>query len=196
MNALAAAAAGQHVGTVRALAKAGARVTTRDRNGTTPLHVAAKAGVSVVAAALLELGADPTVANDDGDTPADLARRKRDFDMVKLLGKYEAERAAKGLDAAGGGEAERKKAAAAEEEEEEEEPPQVVMVSRVKHEGEMYLVDKRTGIVYSNNLDDPSQIGTWSQEKGVVLGAPKAEVAAESTSEAASPDGADAKDEL
>jgi hypothetical protein len=50
-----------------------------------------------VAAALLELGADPTVLTEDGDSPADLARRKRDFEMVKLLGKYEAERAAAGI---------------------------------------------------------------------------------------------------
>ena len=176
---MAAAAAGQHIATVRVLAQAGCKVSSRDRNGTTALHVAAKAGQSAVASALLELGADPTVANDDGDTPADLARRRRDFDMVTLLGKYEAERAAAGKvddknanqdDRGSPGDTQGGKSP--HEDDDGEEPPQVVMVSRVRQGKDVYLVDKRTGIVYSNDLDDPRAIGSWTAEQGVVLGEP------------------------
>jgi hypothetical protein len=160
MTALTAAAAGQHIGTVRVLAAAGANVDAKDRNGTTALHVAAREGRSAVAAALLELGANPTVVNGDGSTPADLARRRRDFDMVTLIGKHEAELAAAGkLDknnarGAGAGGSEHGHG----QDDEEEEPPQVVMVSRVRHKGNVFLVDKRTGIVYSNDLDNPTQV--------------------------------------
>lgn len=162
VTAVAAAAAGQHIDTVRALAAAGAKMSTRDRNGTTALHVAARDGRSAVAAVLLELGADPTAVDDDGRTPADIARRRRDFDMVTLIGKHEAALAAAGrLDQDSDGKTK--------SDEDEEEPPQIVRVSRVRQGGEMYLVDKNTGIVYSNNLDDPTQIGTWSQSDGVVL---------------------------
>ena len=33
-----------------------------------------------------------------------------------------------------------------------------------------YLVDKSNGIVYSNDPDDPQELGTWSADTGVVLG--------------------------
>jgi len=40
-----------------------------------------------------------------------------------------------------------------------------------RHEGETYLVDRATGVVYSNNLEDPTAVGTWSADGGVVISA-------------------------
>jgi len=47
------------------------------------------------------------------------------------------------------------------------------LVQRLIHGGNLYLVDKGQGLVYSNNLDDPDAepelLGTWTEEGGVHL---------------------------
>ena len=50
------------------------------------------------------------------------------------------------------------------------------MVSKVEHAGVEYLVDKRTGLVYSpDDMEEPVAIGHWTQAKGVVLGSHRGE---------------------
>jgi len=58
---------------------------------------------------------------------------------------------------------------AGDEEEEEDELPEVVIVSKVMHLGKQFLVDKRSGLVYSSNIEEPEQIGRWTNEEGIIL---------------------------
>jgi len=160
-NAVLAAARGQHLPIIRALVSRGGRVNVQLKETLkTALHLAVSDGRSAVAAALLEAGADPTIKDKDGATPRSIAQKKRNFELVKLLGKYEAEFAQKMATPI---------EPEPEAEEGDEDLPQVVRVSRVRQDGEAYLVDKNTGIVYENNMEDPQQIGTWTQAGGVVL---------------------------
>lgn len=162
MTALYAAAANQHIGVMRVLIKARARLNTKNKEGTTALHHAVEQGRTVIAGVLLDAGADWSIEDGNGMTIAQIAQKKRDFDMVKLLGKYQnTPRVPDGAESSDG--------AAADEP--DEDLPQVVAVGRIKHEGETYLVDRATGVVYSNNLDDPTAVGTWSADGGVVISA-------------------------
>ena len=56
-------------------------VDARSANGLTPLHWAAANGTPETIEALLEAGADPTVRDDDGDTPGDLAAEREDREL-------------------------------------------------------------------------------------------------------------------
>ena len=58
---------------LRALVRAGADLELQDRLGRTALHIAALYN-PMVFPALLALGADPGIVNDDGKTPMDHAR--------------------------------------------------------------------------------------------------------------------------
>ena len=137
-NAVLAAARGQHLPIIRKLVSAGGRVNVQlKKNLKTALHMAVMEDRSAVAAVLLEKGADPTIKDADGSTPMAIAQKKRNFELVKLLGKYETEFAQKAAPPP----------TEPEEEEGDEDLPQVVMVSRVKQDGQLYLVDKNTGIV-------------------------------------------------
>ena len=53
--------------------------------GFTPLHAAAQNGDRDSVEALLESGADPAAANDDGRTPGELARAAGHDDLDELL---------------------------------------------------------------------------------------------------------------
>jgi hypothetical protein len=70
------------------------------------------------------------------------------------------------------------------------------------HEGQQYLVDKGNGLVYSNNIEDPEVVGSWSEEGGVFMTPPEEEAAATegvadgSDLAAAAAAGSGAKDEL
>eukprot|EP00040_Diaphanoeca_grandis_P013536 m.68456 g.68456 ORF g.68456 m.68456 type:complete len:855 (+) comp23955_c0_seq1:215-2779(+) len=168
MTAVFAAAANKHVSVVRALLVAGARVDVQNKQGSTALQIAVEEGQTSVVEVLLEGGADWTKLNSDNKSAIMIAQKKRDFEMLKLLGKYESQ--GRPASKKTGGEHTDKVGGNDDEgEEEDEELPEVVMVSKVIHDGQQYLVDKRTGIVYSPNLDDPQQIGKWSEDGGVVL---------------------------
>jgi len=69
------ALAGRDEPTVRLLLARGAEVDAAQRGGWTALHAAAKHGLALLVAALLERGADPDRPADDGSTPRDLARQ-------------------------------------------------------------------------------------------------------------------------
>jgi hypothetical protein len=193
INAVVAAARGQHLGVLRTLLKKGGRPNVQLKaDGNTALHVATAAEHSAVVAVLLEGGADPRITNEEGLTPTAIAQKKRNFEIIKLLGKYEKAGDAVspagqwgGSSGGGGGESGEQRStkggtsgvpvadvggAAKEEEEGDEELPQVVMVGRMVHEGTTYLVDRGgSGKVYSNNIEDPEEVGTWTKAGGVVL---------------------------
>lgn len=61
----------------RLLVEAGADVNARQHGGFTPLHSAANRGVIEVIDLLLDRGADPSAAADDGRRPIDFAREDR-----------------------------------------------------------------------------------------------------------------------
>lgn len=142
------------------LLQAGAQINTLAKDGTTPLHAAVMRHTHhkevAIAKLLLEHGADPGLAAADGQTPLDLARKQRNFDLIKLLGQYEASEM-------------QDDTAATADADDTEELPDVVMVTRVHQAGQSYLVDKRKGLVFADTLEDPQQLGTWSEETGVVL---------------------------
>jgi ankyrin repeat protein len=61
---------------IRFLVAHGATVNLANLTGFTPLHHAAENGSLAAAKALLELGADRNALNNEGETPADVARRR------------------------------------------------------------------------------------------------------------------------
>jgi uncharacterized protein len=69
------AAAGGHGAVVQLLLKHGANAKARQAGGFTPLHAAAANGDTRMVRALIAHGAEP-VANDEGQTPRDLARAR------------------------------------------------------------------------------------------------------------------------
>jgi ankyrin repeat protein len=73
---------GAFIECLRLLAKAGAKVNTRDNDGNTPLHEAVAAEF---AEELLKLGADVNARNNDGETPLHVASDMGDKEVVKLL---------------------------------------------------------------------------------------------------------------
>lgn len=72
------AAASGSVEKIKSLIKLGADVDETDpkRDDGTPLHVAAEAGNIAVIQALIAAGADPSIENNDGKTPLDIAEDK------------------------------------------------------------------------------------------------------------------------
>lgn len=79
------AAAGGSAEIVTLLLRNGASVNARQAGGHSALHQAANAGLTEMARHLLDHGADPDLANDQGDTPTSLARAGGDADLVALL---------------------------------------------------------------------------------------------------------------
>ncbi|KAK5117822.1 hypothetical protein LTR85_008797 [Meristemomyces frigidus] len=71
---------------VRALVEAGANINAVDNTFSTPLQVAAKAGIAYNTGCLLHYGADKSWRNDAGKTALDLAIAKRHKDVVEVLG--------------------------------------------------------------------------------------------------------------
>jgi ankyrin repeat protein len=57
-------------------------INRRDDSGATPLWAACREGRGDVARLLLERGADPTIANEDGTTPMAIAKDRPEFDWV------------------------------------------------------------------------------------------------------------------
>jgi len=67
------------------LLAAGAAVNVRQAGGWTPLHQAAARGHAEMVRRLLDYGADPDAANDDGQTPRDTALASNHPDIAALL---------------------------------------------------------------------------------------------------------------
>ena len=74
----------EDLATVEALLAGGAPVNAAVEGGHTPLHSAAANGNEPILRALLEHGADPDVANDDGKTPLDLGREQGHAVLLEL----------------------------------------------------------------------------------------------------------------
>eukprot|EP00039_Didymoeca_costata_P014863 m.245744 g.245744 ORF g.245744 m.245744 type:complete len:854 (-) comp16109_c3_seq10:48-2609(-) len=180
-NAAILAIMGKHLNLFRMLISAGGRVNVKLKDGSTVLHGAVKDGSSAIVGALLEAGADMYAKDKNEVSPLEMAQQKRDFELLKLFGKYEgkhdknkAPSSEKYKNAADKKEESCAKDKSCEKDEEDKEEgddelPQVVRVSRVMHQGKQYLVDKGSGIVYSNNIEDPQEIGKWTEKEGVIL---------------------------
>ncbi|ETL32191.1 hypothetical protein L916_15181 [Phytophthora nicotianae] len=67
------------------LVQHGANVNVADERGDTPLHWAAFSGRAAVIQNLLALGADPTLSNNDWETPAQIAAAYGQLDCMRLL---------------------------------------------------------------------------------------------------------------
>ena len=205
----------QHIPVIRKLVSAGGRVNVKDKkDGKTPLHYSVMESRSAVVGALLEGGGDWTVPDVNGNTPFSIAQKERNFDILKLFGKFEADRSKRGdppfgSDATGAAPPGAKQssgsagagagasAASAEEEDGDADLPQVVRVARLMHEGTQYLVDKGNGVLYSNDMEDPEVVGSWSAEGGVVVAPPGGNDGEEVAAEGAEGDAAlGTKDEL
>jgi len=80
-----AAAAGRHAEICRALLAAGADVNATQHGGFAPLHEAAQLGDDELVELFLSAGADPTLAAEEGRTPADLAEAAGHTDVARRL---------------------------------------------------------------------------------------------------------------
>ncbi len=81
----AALALGQDTAAIRLLLDAGADANARQAGGFTPLHSAAAAGKGEAVALLLERGADPGQADDQGKQAADYARERGHVAVAEML---------------------------------------------------------------------------------------------------------------
>ena len=63
----------------------GHKINVQDNDGNTPLHLACLYGHSDIVETLMLAGADGTITNDDGKTPAQVAERGRYNELLKLL---------------------------------------------------------------------------------------------------------------
>jgi len=57
----------------------------RDKNGQTPLHLAAQKGMADTALLLVNMGADPALKNSEGKTAADIARLNGSSSVAQIL---------------------------------------------------------------------------------------------------------------
>ena len=57
----------------------------RDKNGDTPLHIAARTDANAIAEKMIECGADIHQPNEAGDTPLHIAAREENFSMLSML---------------------------------------------------------------------------------------------------------------
>ena len=80
-----AASAKGHAEMVRLLAKSGADLNVKDRDGGTPLSDASDKGQLEVAKVLLELGADPKTIDHEGNTPLHFATLGCNLEIVQVL---------------------------------------------------------------------------------------------------------------
>lgn len=79
------AAIHNRVAMVKLLLAKGATLDAQNLTGFTPLHHAAEAGSLEAARVLLEAGADPTLPNTAGRTPAETARSNQFPELASLL---------------------------------------------------------------------------------------------------------------
>jgi uncharacterized protein len=79
------AASARNLEAARLLLEHGALVNARQQAGWVPIHAAAQNGDPAMVELLLERGADRMLANDQGKTPAMVAREKGHHDIAALL---------------------------------------------------------------------------------------------------------------
>ena len=79
------AAAAQHLAVAEVLTENGADVNVPSAGGSTALHRAAQNGQLSLVRLLLEHGARPDVADDEGVTPRQLARKENHTEVADLL---------------------------------------------------------------------------------------------------------------
>jgi len=84
-SAVATDAAAADLELVRRLLDAGADPNARSASGGTPLHTAAFTGDSAVLELLIAHGGDASIKNEQGKTPADIARERGHPEMARLL---------------------------------------------------------------------------------------------------------------
>ncbi|KFB45575.1 hypothetical protein ZHAS_00013562 [Anopheles sinensis] len=87
---LLAAAYGQSV-SLAVLLKRGGDLTKTDRSGNSALHLAATGGHRECVECLLEAGCSVFEMNTAGRTPLDVAKLQREFEVVEVLERYEAD---------------------------------------------------------------------------------------------------------
>ncbi len=83
------AASARNLEAARLLLERGARgiVNARQQAGWVPIHAAAQNGDRAMVELLLKHGADPKLANDEGKTPAMVAKEKGHEEIAAMLGK-------------------------------------------------------------------------------------------------------------
>lgn len=81
------AASARNLEAARLLLEHGAPVNARQHGGWVPLHAAAQNGDRPMVDLLLQYHADPKLANDEGKTPAMVAREKGHAEIARLLEK-------------------------------------------------------------------------------------------------------------
>ena len=69
----------------RFLIDKGAEVNARTERGVTPLYMAARVIATPTVDVLLKAGADKTLCNDQGISPADIAKKRGDSTLAKKL---------------------------------------------------------------------------------------------------------------
>jgi ankyrin repeat protein len=74
-----------NAGVAELLIRHGAEVNVRDKDGFTPLHWAADKGHLDVARLLLEMGADPNIIDKENKTPLDIAREKGHENVARVI---------------------------------------------------------------------------------------------------------------
>ncbi len=70
---------------IRVYAAAGSDPNKQDRHGLTPLHYAALNGQRMAAIELIKVGAKTDIKDNEGDRPADIARKKYRHDLLSIL---------------------------------------------------------------------------------------------------------------
>ena len=80
----------QNYGFAVMLLTAGAKVDVRDRNGSTPLHYAARSNQEYLLRRILKAGADAQATDGQARTPRDVASMKGHAYVAEILEKYEA----------------------------------------------------------------------------------------------------------
>lgn len=81
------AASSRNLDAARVLLEHGAAVNARQQAGWVPIHAAAQNGDRAMVELLLQHQADPKLANDEGKTPAMIAREKKHEEIAALLEK-------------------------------------------------------------------------------------------------------------